>query len=331
MKPFLKTTLFSGIQPSGTLHLGNYIGAISQWLELQANYNCLFCVVDYHAITVPQKPEELRQSILDIARVYLAAGIDPSKSIIFQQSDISQHTELGWILNTLTKVSELEKMTQFKDKTKDDEKEGPSAGLLNYPTLMAADILLYQTEVVPVGEDQTQHIELTRTLARRFNQNFGETFIIPNPLIKKTGARIMSLDDPKKKMSKSSKSPASYISLADDPALAHKKIKKAVTDSETRIIYNLEKKPAISNLLTIYSNLSRLSIKELELRYENKSYGDFKEDLANLVANFLEDFQERSQAFSDTDIKKILHDGASLVQPLAESTMKTVKHNLGLN
>jgi tryptophanyl-tRNA synthetase len=331
MKPFLKTTLFSGIQPSGTLHLGNYIGAISQWLDLQVNYNCLFCVVDYHAITVPQKPEELRQSILDIARVYLASGIDPVKSIIFQQSDISQHAELGWILNTLTKVSELEKMTQFKDKTKDEEKEGPGAGLLNYPTLMAADILLYQTEVVPVGEDQTQHIELTRTLARRFNQQFGETFIIPNPLIKKTGARIMSLDDPKKKMSKSSKSPASYISLADDPALAHKKIKKAVTDSETRIIYNLEKKPAISNLLTIYSNLSQLNIKELEIRYEHKSYGDFKEDLANLVANFLEDFQERSQAFSDNDIKKILHDGANLVLPLAEATMKTVKHNLGLN
>ena len=331
MKPSSKQTLFSGIQPSGQLTIGNYIGAISQWLNLQTDYRCLFCIVDYHAITVKQDPEKLRQSVLDITRIYLAAGIDPNKAIIFQQSDIPEHTELGWILNTITKVSELEKMTQFKDKTANQTKEGPGAGLLNYPTLMAADILLYQTEIVPVGDDQVQHIELTRTLGRRFNQEFGETFIIPKPLIKEFGARIMSLDDPSKKMSKSSKSPSSYISLNEDPMSAHRKIKKAVTDSESRIIYNEEKKPAISNLLTIYSNIENISVKELEIRYAEKTYGEFKEDLANVVANFLQNFQERYQSFSDNDIKKVLHDGALLAQPIATATMKIVKHNLGIS
>lgn len=330
MKLLSKQTLFSGIQPSGNLTIGNYIGAISQWLTIQADYRCLFCVVDYHAITIKQDPEKLRQAILDITRVYLASGIDPKKAIIFQQSDVSEHTELGWILNTITKVSELEKMTQFKDKTANQTKEGPGAGLLNYPTLMAADILLYQTDVVPVGDDQVQHIELTRTLGRRFNQEFGETFIIPKPLIKEVGARIMSLDDPTKKMSKSSKSPSSFISLTEDPLSAHKKIKKAVTDSESKIIFNEEKKPAISNLLTIYSNLAHSSIKELEIRYAEKTYGEFKEDLANVVANFLQNFQEQYNSFTDNDIKKILHDGAILAQPIAAATMKVVKRNLGI-
>lgn len=330
MKQSQKPILFSGIQPSGNLHIGNYIGAISQWLQLQADYQCLFCIVDYHAITVRQEPKDLHKSILDIARIYLASGINPDQAIIFQQSAISEHTELGWILNTITKVSELEKMTQYKDKSKNQKKEGPGAGLLNYPTLMAADILLYQTDVVPVGDDQTQHIELTRNLGRRFNQQYGETFTTPTPLIKEAGARIMSLDDATKKMSKSSKSPASYISLGDDPLAAHKKIKRAVTDSGADIKFDEQKKPAISNLLTIYSNLSNLSIKELEIRFENKTYGEFKEDLANLVANFLEDFQERYNAFSDDDIKKILHDGATLAKPLAERTMKVVKQNLGI-
>ena len=331
MKPLSTSILFSGIQPSGHLHIGNYIGAITQWLKLQDQYQCIFSVVDYHAITTKQEPSELRQAILNSARVYLAAGIDPKKTIIFQQSAISEHTELGWILNTITKVSELEKMTQYKDKTGNQKKEGPGAGLLNYPTLMAADILLYQTDVVPVGDDQTQHIEMTRNLGRRFNQEYGETFTIPKPSIKEQGARIMSLDDPTKKMSKSSKSPASYISLTDDPIIAHKKIKRAVTDSETTIIFNEEKKPAISNLLTIYSNLENMSIKELELRYENKTYGEFKEDLANIVANFLENFQERYNAFTDDEVKKILHDGAVRAKPLAEQTMKVVKQNLGIS
>ncbi|HRH32883.1 MAG TPA: tryptophan--tRNA ligase [bacterium] len=331
MKPLSTSILFSGIKPSGDLHIGNYIGAITQWLKLQDQYQCIFSVVDYHAITVKQEPSELRRAILNIARVYLAAGINPKKTIIFQQSDISEHTELGWILNTITKVSELEKMTQYKDKASNQKKEGPSAGLLNYPTLMAADILLYQADVVPVGDDQTQHIEMTRNLGRRFNQEYGETFTIPKPLIKEQGARIMSLDDPTKKMSKSSKSPASYISLTDNPTDAHKKIKRAVTDSESAIIFNEEKKPAISNLLTIYSNLENISIRELEIRYEHTSYGEFKEDLANIVAQFLENFQERYNAFNDDEIKKIFHDGAVRAKPLAEKTMKVVKHNLGIS
>lgn len=327
----MKPILFSGIQPSsGNLHIGNYIGAISQWLPLQEDYRCIFCVVDYHAITVKQDPEELRKNIIDIAKIYLASGIDPNKAIIFKQSDISEHTELGWILNTIAKVSELEKMTQYKDKAGDQSKEGPGAGLLNYPTLMAADILLYQTELVPVGDDQDQHLELTRTLARRFNQNFGETFIVPKTLLKKEGSRIMALDEPNKKMSKSAKSPNNYIALNDGPVVAHKKIKRAVTDSGSDIKYDPDKKPAISNLLTIYSVFSGKNMKELEALYEGKSYGDFKEDLANIVANFLQDFQERYNAFSDDDVRKILNDGAALIKPMAEATMKKVKTNLGV-
>lgn len=324
-------TLFSGIQPSsGHLHIGNYIGAISQWLDLQKNYNCLFCVVDYHAITIPQKPNELRRNIIDTARIYLAAGIDPKKAIIFQQSDVTEHTELGWILNTITKVSELEKMTQYKDKSS-DKKEGPGAGLLNYPTLMAADVLLYNTDVVPVGHDQTQHLELTRILARRFNSLFGETFVVPETLIKKEGARIMGLDDPMKKMSKSSQSPNSYIALLDEPEIAHRKIKRAVTDSGSEIKYDPEKKPAISNLLVIYSSLSKKSIKELEIMYEHTSYGEFKEDLANVVANFLQDFQARYKKYSDTEVRKILEKGAKDAQKIAEKTMGLVKKNVGVN
>lgn len=325
-------TLFSGIQPSsGNLHIGNYIGAISQWLDLQKQYSCLFCVVDYHAITVKQDPKELRKNIIDIARIYLASGIDPKKAIIFQQSDITEHTELGWILNTIVKVSELEKMTQYKDKAGDQKKEGPGAGLLTYPALMAADILLYQTQVVPVGDDQMQHIELTRTLGRRFNTQFGDTFYIPQGIIRKEGARIMALDDPTKKMSKSSLSPNSYIALLDDPMVAHKKIKRAVTDSGKEIKYDTEKKPAISNLLAIYSALGNKSVRELEIMYENKSYGEFKEDLANVVANFLTEFQARYKKYSDKEVRKILDKGARQAKGIAEKTMKLVKKNLGIN
>lgn len=324
----MKPTLISGIKPSGDLQLGNYIGAISQWLTMQKDYRCFFCLVDYHAITVYQKPAELRQRSLDIIRAYLALGIDPKKSIIFKQSDVPEHTELGWILNTLTKVSELEKMTQYKDYVRSEKKEGPGAGLLNYPTLMAADILLYQTDVVPVGEDQIQHIELTRLLAKRFNSLYGETFTVPKGLLKSDGARIMQLNDPTKKMSKSI--PAGCIFLNDKPTEAHKKIKRAVTDSDNRIYFDEKKKPAISNLLSIYSAVANVSLKELELRYEGKSYGEFKEDLANTVANFLEDFQERYEAFDEDEVRKILHDGGFEARALAEATMKKVKRNLGL-
>lgn len=323
-------TLFSGVQPSGNLHIGNYIGAISQWAELQTNYHCVLCVVDYHAITVKQAPQELSKHILDMARFYLTAGINPKKAIIFQQSDVKEHTELGWILNTITKVAELEKMTQYKEKIAKQSKEGPGAGLLTYPTLMAADVLLYNTDVVPVGEDQIQHLELTRSLARRFNNEFGQTFKVPETIIRKEGARIMSLDDPTKKMSKSSKSPASYIALLDKPEVAHKKIKKAVTDSGKEVRYDVKNKPAISNLLTIYSSLAKKSIRELEIMYENKTYGEFKEDLANLVANFLQDFQAKYKKYSDKEVRHILDKGAKEAQKIANKTIKIVKHNLGI-
>lgn len=329
MKLSPKPILVSGIKPSGDLHIGNYIGALSQWLEIQNNYRCLVFIADYHSITVKQDPEKLRNATINLTRAYLAAGMDPKKVTIFKQSDVSGHTELGWILNTITKVSELEKMTQYKDKSRDQKKEGPGAGLLNYPTLMAADILLYQADVVPVGDDQTQHLEITRMLGRRFNQLYGETFTIPKALVRETGARIMSLDDPTKKMSKSG-SGSNCIFLDDDPVIAHKKIKRAMTDSGSEIKFDEKKKPAISNLLVIYSALEHISIQELEIRYIKKTYGEFKEDLANVVANFLEDFQERAAAFSDNEIKKILNDGAIIAHSISEQTMKTVKINLGI-
>lgn len=330
MKPINKPLLVSGIKPSGDLHIGNYIGALSQWLSLQEDYQCYIFLADYHAITVYQEPEILRKRGLDIIRTYLAVGLDPKQCVMFRQSDISAHTELGWIMNTIAKVSELEKMTQYKDYVKkEDNKEGPGAGLLNYPTLMAADVLLYNAEIVPVGDDQTQHNELTRTLARRFNTLYGETFTVPKSLIKKSGARIMQINDPAKKMSKSD--PAGCIFMNEDPLSAHKKIKKAVTDSETRVLYNREMKAAISNLIEIYSSLSGKNIQEIEMLYEHKSYGEFKEDLANIVAGFLENFQNRFNAITDDEVHKILNDGAVIAKAKAEETMKLVKKNLGIN
>ncbi len=250
-----KQKIFSGVQPSGNLHLGNYLGAIGQWVEMQEKYDCIFCVVDYHAITVKQEPEELRKKIIEIAKIYIALGINSETSVIYQQSDIKEHTELAWVLNsTSARLSDLNKMTQFKDKAGENQ-ENVGIGLYDYPVLMAADIILYNTEVVPVGDDQLQHVELTRTLARRFNNQFGETFIIPKPVIRKEGARILGLDDPTKKMSKSAKSEWNYIALTDDPAKAKKKIMKATTDSDMEVKYVPIKKPGVSNLLVIESLL----------------------------------------------------------------------------
>jgi len=324
-----KPTIFSGIQPSGILHLGNYLGAISQWLELQEKYNCIFCVVDYHAITVKQDPKKLGRQILDLVRIYLACGINPEKSIIFQQSDISAHTELAWILNCIARMPDLNKMTQFKEKV-GNKKESPSIGLYDYPVLMAADILLYQTDAVPVGEDQAQHVELARTLAQRFNHEFGQVFKLPEVMIRKEGARIMGLDDPTKKMSKSASSPANYIALTDEPAVAEKKIMRAVTDSGTDIKYDKEKKPAISNLLDIYSLLTGQAIKELEIKYLDNGYAPFKKDLAEVVVNFLKEIQVKHNSFSDDEVKKILRQGAEELRPLANGTLKQVKNKLGI-
>jgi tryptophanyl-tRNA synthetase len=332
----IKPTIFSGVQPSGNLHLGNYLGAISQWVDLQKDHNCIFCVVDYHAITVPQDPMVLKQKIVEIAKIYLASGIDPEKSIIFQQSAVKEHTELGWILNTITQNGDLAKMTQFKDKSgiqndfniQQFNKVG--VGLFDYPVLMAADILLYDTDAVPVGEDQAQHVELARTLARRFNSRFGETFKVPELIIRKEGARIMGLDDPEKKMSKSAKSELNYIALTDDPARAAKKIMKAITDSGAEIKYDLEKKPAISNLLTIYSLLSGDPIKDLEKKYKGSGYGGFKKDLAEVVSGFLGGFQKKLASYSDADVKNILSLGADSAKIIAEKTIRKTKENIGV-
>ena len=322
-------TLFSGVQPSGTLHIGNYIGAISQWLEMQKNYNCIFCVVDYHSITVPQDPKVLRQKIIEITKIYLASGIDPDRATIFLQSDISAHAELTWLLNcTSARTGDLSKMIQFKEKAK-NKKQNVSIGLYDYPVLMASDILLYDTDVVPVGEDQVQHVELTRDLAQRFNRDYGEIFKIPEILVKEEGARIMGLDDPNKKMSKSADNELNYISLIEDPQKAAKKIKKATTDSGAEIKYNPKKKPGISNLLVIYSLLAERSIQELEKQYQNRGYGEFKKDLGEVVKNFLTDFQKKYNQITNSQVKQILRDGADKVKPQAEKKLEQARKKVG--
>lgn len=324
-----KPTIFSGVQPTGNLHLGNYLGAISQWVALQDKYQSIFCIVDYHAITVRQDPKIFKRQIIDMAKMYLAAGIDPTKSIIFQQSDIKEHTELAWLLNcSSARISDLNKMTQFKDKAL-GKAENVSVGLFDYPVLMAADILLYDTDAVPVGEDQKQHVELARDLARRFNHDFVEVFKIPESIVRKEGARIMGLDDPKKKMSKSA-GPANYIALTDTPEVAKKKIMRAVTDSGAGIIFDKKDKPAISNLMTIYSLLTHETTKQIEHRYEGRGYGDFKKDLAEVVAVFLTDFQKKFNKISDAQVKSMLLKNADVVRPRAMATVNKVKKALGI-
>lgn len=325
-----KKRIFSGIQPSGDLHIGNYIGAISQWVPMQDEYEAVFCVVDYHAITVAQKPELLRRRIIEIAKIYLAFGIDPKKAVIFQQSTMSEHTELAWILNcTAARMSDMNKMTQFKDKAGENQ-ENVSVGLFDYPVLMAADILIYNTEIVPVGDDQLQHVELARDLARRFNHHYENTFVVPQALIRKEGARIMALDNPEKKMSKSAESEASYITLLDNPEKAAKKIMKATTDSGAEVIYDVEKKPGISNLLTIYSSLTGESIANLEKKYAGMNYGPFKKDLAEVVRNFLINFQEKYNQISDEEVRRVLDEGAAKVRPMAQEVLARAKKALGM-
>ena len=324
----MKKRIFSGIQPSGNLHLGNYLGAIKNWVALQDEYESIFCVVDMHAITVPQDPETLRKKTIEIAKIYLASGINQKKSSIFIQSHISEHAELMWVLNTIARISDMDKMTQFKDKSQKGGRESAGMGLYDYPVLMAADIILYDTQTVPVGQDQVQHVELTRTLARRFNQKFGDTFVVPEYFVKEEGKLIMGLDDPKKKMSKSAASEYNYIALIDDPEKAKKKIMKAVTDSGTEIVYS-DEKPAIKNLINIYSLLADKSPKEVEGVYEGKGYGEFKRDLAEVVAKFLTEFQQKYNAISDDDVLKILREGAEKVRPLAKKKMDEVKNKVG--
>lgn len=323
-------SIFSGIKPSGEMHIGHYLGAISQWVELQDSYDCTFSIVDYHAITVRQDPVNLRDRIVKTAKVYLAAGINSEKSIVFQQSAVSAHTELAWIFNCVgAYMSDLKKMTQFKDKSGNDQ-GAVSVGLFDYPVLMAADILLYDTNIVPVGEDQKQHVELARDIARRFNSVYGEIFTIPEAVVRKEGARVMSLLEPTKKMSKSDENQNNCITLLEDPELAKKKIMKAVTDSGSEIVYDRETKPALANLLTIYALLAGRQIKRLEKDYQGKGYGDFKKDLAEVVGKFLVDFQAKYKQISDEEAWRILAAGAVVARERAEAKLVKVRQLIGV-
>lgn len=325
--------LISGIQPSGTITLGNYLGAIKNFVKLQeelVDTDILVFIADLHAITVSQDKQALRKNIKSLAAIYLACGLDPNKVHIFIQSEVPAHNQLGWVMECNSYIGELERMTQFKDK-KVKQVAGVSAGLLTYPSLMAADILLYDANLVPVGQDQKQHLELTRNLAERFNTKYGETFIVPEPYIAKTGAKIMSLVDPEKKMSKSDENPKSYISLLDDLPVIIKKIKSAVTDSDATIRYDVENKPGISNLLTIYSCISGLSIPELEAKYANSNYAEFKNDLANVVAKEIEPIQKRyNELINSKELDDILDNGRDYANYLANRKLSKVYNKVGL-
>ncbi|PAE25175.1 tryptophan--tRNA ligase [Bacillus sp. 7894-2] len=322
-------TIFSGIQPSGTITLGNYIGAMKQFVELQNDYNCYFCIVDQHAITVPQDRLELRKNIRSLAALYLAVGIDPEKSTLFIQSEVPAHAQAGWMMQCVSYIGELERMTQFKDKS--EGKDAVSAGLLTYPPLMAADILLYNTDLVPVGEDQKQHLELTRDLAERFNKKYNDIFTVPNVRIAKEGARVMSLQDPLKKMSKSDPNKKSFISLLDDPKQIEKKIKSAVTDSEGIVKYNKENKPGVSNLLSIYSILSGKTVAEIEGEYEGKGYGEFKAGLSDIVIETLKPIQDKYYALMESEeLDLVLDQGAEKANKVAYKMIKKMESAMGL-
>ena len=323
--------VFSGIQPSGTSHLGTYLGALKNWISLQDGYESYFCIVDLHAITVPQDPKVLRHNVREMAAIFLAVGLDPERSVIFRQSRVSEHTELGWLLNCIARVGELSRMTQFKDKTQRGGTEGASVGLYDYPVLQAADILLYNAHLVPVGEDQRQHLELTRTLARRFDGLYGETFVVPEPMILKTGARVMALDDPTSKMSKSSPTPAGYVALLDEPDVIRRKIRRAKTDSGTEVVASPEK-PAITNLLGIYAGLTGRAIPEIEEQYRGKGYGDFKKDLAEVVVEALSPIRERALELMDDprELDEVLEAGAEKARGVARSTLHDAWAKLGL-
>lgn len=321
--------VFSGIQPTGIIHFGNYFGAIHNWLSLQKEFECLFSIVDLHAMTVHQSPEEFSINIKTLSKLFIASGLDPKTSIIFRQSAVHEHAELAWILNCITPLGELERMTQFKDKSAKNN-DNINAGLLTYPILMAADILLYDTMVVPVGEDQVQHVELARTIARKFNNMYGEVFIEPKTMLNKEAARLRGLDDPEKKMSKSASSELNYIAMTDTPDMVVKKIKKAVTDSGTDIIYNPETRPAISNLMTIYRLVTGKSFEEIEAEFNGKGYGNFKSSLAEQINAFLRPIQEKFNAIDDNELNNILEVGAKSAKKIAEKKMEQVRRAVGL-
>ena len=321
--------VLSGIRPTGEMHIGNYLGAIRQWLELQEKNDCIFFIADLHAITTPYKTADLQKNILEITASYLALGVDPKKSILFIQSQIKEHTELAWFLGTITPVGELKRMTQFKEKSK-KHSQYVNAGLLNYPLLMAADIFLYQTDLVPVGKDQQQHVELARTIARKFNRLFGKTFKEPRALLSE-GQKIMSLQNPKKKMAKTD-DPKGCIELFETPEEIKKKIMSAITDTGKIVKYDPEKKPGISNLLTIFSLFSGKSIREIEKSFQGKGYADFKKSLSKLLVDSLEPFRRKKKEFSAREVyvKEILNRGRARAQTIAQSTMEDIRKKMGL-
>jgi tryptophanyl-tRNA synthetase len=320
--------VLSGIQPSGQLTIGNYIGAMINYVKLQDEHKCMFMVVDLHAISVPQEPDALRENSESVAALFIAAGLDPSKASIFMQSHVAAHAELGWLMTTLSYMGELERMTQFKDKSAGKESIG--TGLFTYPALMAADILLYNADLVPVGDDQKQHLELTRDLAYRFNQRFGQTFQVPEPFIPKVGGRIMSLDDASKKMSKSNPNPASFIALLDPPDVIRKKMSRAVTDSGKEVKFDVVNKPEISNLISIYTHCSSLSIAEIEANYEGQGYGAFKKDLAEQVVAILEPIQQKYHDIrASGEITAILRQGAEEAREMANPILREAKQKMG--
>lgn len=328
-------TIFSGIQPSGIPTIGNYIGAMQQFVALQDDFNCFYCVVDEHAITVPQDPKELQKQIRDLSALYIAVGINPEKSTLFIQSEVSAHTEAAWIVQCNTSIGELERMTQFKDKSQKMGKASVSAGLLTYPPLMVADIILYNANFVPVGEDQVQHLELTRDFVIRFNKRYGSEkspiLTLPEVKLAKQGARIMSLQDPTKKMSKSDSNPKGFISMLDEPSVITKKIKSAVTDSIATIDYDPAERPGISNLLTIFSCLSQQPIEEVVEKYHDSGYGKFKGDLAELVVSVIEPIQIRQKELLESDeLDQILDLGRDKANRVANETLKRMKNGVGL-
>lgn len=324
-----KKVIFSGAQPSGKMTLGNYLGAIKNWTELQDNYDCYYSIVDLHAITVPQDPKVLRANTIELLAQYIACGLDPEKNTIFIQSHVKEHVELMWVLNTMTYMGELSRMTQFKDKSQKSE-ANLNAGLFTYPVLMAADILLYQADLVPVGDDQKQHLELARDLANRFNNRFSPTFVVPEGYYPKGGARVMSLQEPTKKMSKSDSNENAFILLADDSDSIKRKIKRSVTDSLGVVKYN-DEQPGIKNLIDIYSNLSKKSVEEIVNMYEGKGYGIFKEDVAEVVSEALRPIREKYvDLLNNKDyLEKIYSMGAEKAEKQARKTLRKVYKKVG--
>ncbi|WP_192456547.1 tryptophan--tRNA ligase [Musicola keenii] len=327
-----KPIVFSGAQPSGELTIGNYMGALRQWVNMQDEFDCIYCIVDQHAITVRQDPQQLRKATLDTLALYLACGIDPQKSTIFVQSHVPEHAQLGWLLNCYTYFGELSRMTQFKDKSA-RYAENINAGLFDYPVLMAADILLYQTNQVPVGEDQKQHLELSRDVAQRFNAIYGDIFKVPEPFIPKSGARVMSLLEPTKKMSKSDDNRNNVIGLLEDPKSVVKKIKRAVTDSDEPPVvrYDLENKPGVSNLLDILSAVTGQTVAELETAFEGQMYGHLKGAVADAVSGMLSELQERYYRFRNDEafLQQVMRDGAAKASARAQETLRKVYDVVG--